>query len=291
MILKEKVSTAVLYDAEYDTQKQTLPFVWCSSKRRQTPLVWCWIWLREANVHISVMFNMTQRQTLPFCVKLRFIQTLSFCTITFVMTQRNKPCHLVWWAEYETDRQTLLSCVILNMTPRGKLQWKCVKRWWEECPRVVSTNSDIRKTSRWAFVWISVSVRWAHVRLVGFCPVGFLPPYAQPGIAKGKLTHFLSRWEPKVFFPPTDTVSPRSFSPCMIRLEHQFCCAWSVDTTFDDLDVIDYWNVWKVKLHSHWFFFGKFLFGNVQLLNNFTCVNGSLKIAFYEFESFFQEDN
>ena len=138
---KEKVGTAALYDVEYDTQRQAVPFVWCNSKTRQTPLVWYWIWLREANIAIfyDVQYD-SKRQTHPSCVKLRLIQgqTLSYCTMTLVMTQRGKLCHLVWCAEYETERQTLSSCVVLNTT-------ECVKRWWAGCPSVVSTNGDIRR--------------------------------------------------------------------------------------------------------------------------------------------------
>ena len=78
-------------------------------------------------------------------------------------------------AEYDTERQTLLSCVVLNTTERHTPMEAC-EEMMRGMPRCSSTNSDIteikerKKISRWAFVRISVSVRWAHVRPVGFCP-------------------------------------------------------------------------------------------------------------------------
>ena len=65
----------------------------------------------------------------------------------------------------------------------------------------------------------------------------------------------------------------------VFRLYHQFCWAWSVYTTSDDL--IGHRRVGKGRLHSHWIFFGEFLFDNV--LYDFTCVNGWWQIPFREF--------
>ena len=62
----------------------------------------------------------------------------------------------------------------------------------------------------------------------------------------------------------------------------------SVHTAFDDSDAIGYGSVRKVKLHSHGFFLGKFLF-DIQILYDFTCVNGSRQIVFLEFEEHFRK--
>ena len=110
----EKVGTAVLHDVEYDTVANTVVYMMWFKKETQTSLVWCLIWLRETNVAIfyDVQYD-SKGQTLPSCVKFSLIhrQTVSHCTMTLVMTQRGKLGHLVWRAEYETERQTLSSCV------------------------------------------------------------------------------------------------------------------------------------------------------------------------------------
>ena len=69
----------------------------------------------ERQIFCDVQYD-SKRQTLPSCVKLRLIQgqTLSYCTMTLVMAQRGKLCHLAWCAESETERQTLSSSVMLN---------------------------------------------------------------------------------------------------------------------------------------------------------------------------------
>ena len=110
----EKVSTVVLYGVEYDTRRQTLPFAWFNSKRSQTPLVWCWIWLREASIAIfhDDQYD-SKRQTLPFCVKLRLIQrqTLSYCIMALVMTQRGKLCHVVRWI-WNKEANAVVLCYV-----------------------------------------------------------------------------------------------------------------------------------------------------------------------------------
>ena len=44
------------------------------------------------------------------------IQTLSYCIMTMSMTQRHTT--MSCGAEYDAERQTLLSCVVLNTTER-----------------------------------------------------------------------------------------------------------------------------------------------------------------------------
>ena len=96
--------------------------------------------------------------------------------LLYDLTQRGKDYHLVKcsiWpeeansailceGEVDTERQTLPSGVVLNMTQRGKqcrlvwcwtrprckLRWKYVKWWWEGFPGVVSGNGDIREREK-----------------------------------------------------------------------------------------------------------------------------------------------
>ena len=149
-----EANTTILYGVQYDWKRQTLPsYVKARLVQRYKhcrTILWRWVWLRLRGI-------------LP-------------CRVVLNMTQRGKHCCLVW-------------CWIRT---RGKVRWKHVKRWWEGCLDVAGTNSDVteikerekerergEKKSRWAFVRISVSVLWAHVRPVGFCPP------TQPDISKG----------------------------------------------------------------------------------------------------------
>ena len=56
-----------------------------------------------------------------------------------------------------------------------------------------------RGECQWAFVRMSVSVRWAHVRPVGFCPVGFCPP-TRLSMSKGKIDSFSISTRTRTFF-------------------------------------------------------------------------------------------
>ena len=88
-------------------------------------------------------------------------------------------------------------------------------RWMPKCSKHEWRHKE--EKSRWAFVRISVSVRWAHDRPVGFFSGRLLSPYTRPStpVSKGKIESFS---EPELF--SSDTVSPSR-----IRLLHQFCCA------------------------------------------------------------------
>ena len=111
--------------------------------------LWCSVWLKEANTAILCEFEVDTD-------KLREASAAISCG--------------------ETDKHCRL--VLCWTRPRGELRWKRVKRWWDGCPGVVSTNGDIKGEgggSRWAFVQIP-AVRWAHVRLVGFFSGGLLFP-------------------------------------------------------------------------------------------------------------------
>ena len=107
--------------------------------------------------------------------------------------------HLVWcsiWpkeaeiailceGEVDTERQTLPSRVVLNMTLRQTPMETCeeMMRGMPMCSKYEwRHNRDKRegnKISRWAFVRISVSVWRAHVQPACFCP------HTRPNISKG----------------------------------------------------------------------------------------------------------
>ena len=147
--------------------------------------VWCSTWLKEANTAILCEGEVdTERQT------------LSYCIMTMGMTQR----------------QTLPSRVVLNMTqrgtlclvwcwirPRGKHRWKHVKRWWEGCSGVVSTNSDITERERGKKKSVGFRTDYSLCP-VGSCSAGgLLPLYPAKYIQRKKLTNCLSRQEPDVW--------------------------------------------------------------------------------------------
>ena len=143
--------------------------------------------------------NLTQRGKRCFLV-----WCLGWCcciVVTFDMTQRGKHYRLTWrW-----------------IRPRSKLRWKYVKRWWKGCPGVVCTNGDRKKKrkKKSAFVRISVSVRWAHVRLVSFWlqyPGNGLSLFIYLFIFVTTRTRELFS-----FFSFSDTISARYISPCLIR--------------------------------------------------------------------------
>ena len=169
------------------------------------------------------------------------------------MTQRGNHCRLVWYW----------------IRPRGKLRWKHVKRRWEGCPGVVSRNDDIAeiketKISRWAFVLISVSVRWARVRPMGFCP------YTRPNLFKGNNWFiFCLDKNPKFdcfgsggFF--SHTFSAIFVRACIIRLTTSVLLSLILShTTVYDRDVIGHGNVRKVKFAQSLNFFDEVLFDNI----------------------------
>ena len=68
-------------------------------------LVWCSAWLKEANAAILCEGEVGTK-----------IQTLSYHIMTMSMTQTQRHTTMSCGAEYETERQTLLSCVVLNTT-------------------------------------------------------------------------------------------------------------------------------------------------------------------------------
>ena len=147
----EEASTAVLYHVEYDTHRPALALVrsWnlekganaacimlnVTQRGKHYHLVWCSAWLKEANTAILCGGEVgTEMQTLSYCIMTMSMtprQTLP-SRVVLTMTQRGKHCHLVWcwlWhreantaiscgADYDTERQTLLSCVVLNTTER-----------------------------------------------------------------------------------------------------------------------------------------------------------------------------
>ena len=150
------------------------------------------------------------------------------------MTQRGKHCHLVWRLGWCSDKHShivpwrwlwlreansVISCdvqrgkhcrlVLRSIRPRGKLRWKCVKKWWMPKWSKHKWRHKEKKAGGLlsGFRFLSGGLmlgRWAFVPL---------PGQVYP---KEKLTHFLSRQEPEHF--PLGTVLPRSFSPCIIRL-------------------------------------------------------------------------
>ena len=104
---EKNVSTAVLYDVEYDTQRWRLPFVWCRliqkggcciwPRGKQRHLLWRSVWLKEANT-ASLCEIEVYRET----------NTVVLYYMTLVMIQRSKLCCLVCCAEYETGQHCRL---------------------------------------------------------------------------------------------------------------------------------------------------------------------------------------
>ena len=102
-------------------------------------------------------------------------------------------------AEYDTQRQTRLSCVVLNTTERQTPMEACeeIMRGMPTCGKYEwRHNRDKRERKK--------NSRWVLVAGVGFCPVGscsdggLLPPYSANYIQMKQLTHFLSGQEPDV---------------------------------------------------------------------------------------------
>ena len=181
----------------------------------------------------------------------------------------------------DTERQTLPSRVVLNMThrgshcplvwcwirPRWKLRWKYVKRWWEGCLGVVSRNGDIRDIKQkmvggllYGFRLMSYGLmpsRWAFAPIPGQIYPRETTDSASVSTRTRRLfgyvgccpCFFLAHCFSDIF----QGVHDQAITSVLLSLIRSH-------TIFDDLDVT---SVRKVKLHSHcFFFFDKFLFDN-----------------------------
>ena len=141
------IHTAILYDAEYDTERQTLPPCMRSMTQRgkHCHLVWCWVWYREANTAIlyDVEYD-TERQTMPSCMMLS-------------MTQRGKHCHLVWCKVWhrEANTATLFSSVQFSPLTDWVIGWTL----WTIQQRS-SPSRFCRRPLLAVLAWAVMSILW-----------------------------------------------------------------------------------------------------------------------------------
>ena len=196
-------SRLVLYNVENDRGKH---FRLCNVIQKGGKSLLC-----DVEFDIAIVYDVqhdSKRQALLSCVKLRLVQrqTLSCCTMVLVMTRRGNLGRLVWCWIWNREVNTVVLCYV-EYDREGNCDGSVWRDEWRHK----------REKSRWAFVRISVSVRWAHVRPVGFCPVGFCSP-TRPSISKRRMDSSSISTRTRTFFFPSDTVSPRFFGPCMIRL-------------------------------------------------------------------------
>ena len=121
-------------------------------------------------------------------MKLRLIhrQTLPYCTLTLVLTQANSVLHD---AEYETERQTLSSCVMLNTAERQSAMQESeeVRRGMPKCSKHEWRHGGGGEGVGGLFPYIGFC-------LVGSCSVGWLLcPYPARYIQSKTDSFFISK--------------------------------------------------------------------------------------------------
>ena len=185
--LIQKGAKPLLCDVEYDSERQTLPssmMISMTQRGKHSHFVWSWGWYRDKHCRIVLWRWLCLREA----------KSAIACDV-LNMKQRGKECRLVLcWIRRRGKITMEVGEEMMRGMPQHEWRHKVEKK------KLEGFFSEFCFLSWWAFV------RWAFVP----CPAKYIQ-------RKNWLIFNLDK-NPNFFFSFSDSVSPRSFSPCMITL-------------------------------------------------------------------------